>query len=396
MTTDFSAEWPGRLHALQVVLAQREIDVAILQYATDLYYYTGSVLPLYLLVPREGDARVLARKAVAQLEADVRLPVQAFSGSQELAAIFAAAGVTSAARVGFTLDTAAYATVQRLQRFFPQAEIADLSWDIRTLRMVKSPAEQVIMRRAGALLAEVPALARAHFHPGVTELELSAALEHAFRLRGHDALIRCRREGVEMSGCGVCATGVQTLAGSKFEGVCGGAGLAPAVPYGATSRPIAPGTPILLDFAFVLEGYHCDQTRMACWGEPPAALADAYAAMLQVQQTAFDALRPGAAWEDVYARAAAHAAALGYADTFMGVGRDQVTFVGHGVGLELDEPPFLAPRMPAPLAAGMVIAIEPKVAVPGLGVIGPEDTVLLHDDGPERLTTCSQALMLLE
>ena len=386
----------ARLRKLQGLLAQREIDLAVLQYATDLFYYTGSIAPLYLLVPRQGEALVVARKALERIEQEVgHLPLRSFSNSKELAGIFAEAGAGAAARVGLTADTLSYASAQRLQGFFPQAEIADLSWEIRCLRMVKSPAEIEIMVRAGRIFARMTELIREQFHPGITELELSAALEYAYRRQGHAMLIRCRREGVEMSGSGVCAAGLNTLAGTKFEGVCGGAGLSPAVPYGATTDPIPRGAPILVDYGFVLEGYHMDQTRMACWGEPPAEARQAFDAMLQIEQAVFDVLRPGTSWEEPYRVAEALAAELGYADTFMGAGREQVRFVGHGLGLELDEPPVLAPRMPYPLEADMVVAIEPKVALPGIGVVGIEDTVVIRPGGVERLTICPREMVIV-
>jgi Xaa-Pro aminopeptidase len=261
--------------------------------------------------------------------------------------------------------------------------------------MVKTPEEIALLIRAAAIMDKLPELLREHFTPGMSELALSAVLEYEFRRQGHDALIRPRREGVEMSACGVCVSGVRTLAGTKFEGICGGTGLSPAVPFGATEHPIVRGEPILLDFAFVLGGYHLDQTRMACWGQPSDTVRRAYEAMLAVEQTVFDMLRPGTTWEAVYARALAQATELGYADTFMGCGREQVCFVGHGVGLELDEPPFLAPRMPYPLEAGMTLAIEPKVALPDIGVVGIEDTVVVRDGAPERLTTCSREFIVL-
>ncbi|OPZ83570.1 MAG: putative peptidase [bacterium ADurb.Bin429] len=146
----------------------------------------------------------------------------------------------------------------------------------------------------------------------------------------------------------------------------------------------------------MLEGYHVDQTRMACLGQPPSTVTDAYAAMLDVQGKVFDALRPGTPWEDMYQLATDRAAELGYADVFMGQGREQVKFVGHGVGLELDEPPVLAPKLRAPLAANMTLAIEPKVALPGIGIVGIEDTVVIRETGVERLTICSPEMIVVE
>jgi len=384
-----------RLLKLQHLLAEREIDLAILHYATDLCYYTGSTLPLYLLVPQRGEARVVARKALARIANEVHLPLSEFSSSKEMAAIFAEVGAGEATRVGLTLDTLSYNTVQRLQPLFPKAEMVDLAWDIRTLRMVKSAEEIAVVTRGGQIMNAMSDLIREHFRPGITELELSAALEHAFRLQGNEMMIRCRREGVEMAGCGVCTAGLNTLAGTKFEGVCGGVGLSSAVPFGVTADPIAPHTPILIDYGLVFEGYHIDQTRMACWGEPPAEAQRAFDAMLDVEDTVFAALRPGVAWEEIYRIAVDRATELGYVEGFMGLGSEQVKFIGHGVGLELDEPPILAPRMKSPLEADMVLAIEPKVALPGLAMVGIEDTLVLRADGIERLTVCPREMVIV-
>jgi Xaa-Pro aminopeptidase len=262
--------------------------------------------------------------------------------------------------------------------------------------MVKSPEEIAVFTRAGWVMEQLPEMVRRAFRPGMTELELSAALEFGLRLQGHGTLFRCRREGVEMSAYGVCAAGERTLAGTKFEGVCGGAGLSPAVPYGASAAVIERGAPIVIDFGFVLEGYILDQTRMACWGEPRPEVSRAFHAMRVVQQAILDAMQPGTLWEEVYRVAISMAAAQGYADVFMGVDHEQVKFVGHGVGLEIDEPPFLAPKMPYPLEAGMVVAVEPKVALPAIGVVGIEDTVVIRAAGPEFLTVCPQEMIVLE
>ena len=385
-----------RVARLQELLVRREVDLAVLHYATDLHYYAGTIQPLYLLIPREGAPVLVARKSIARLREEApHLEVRPFTDSASLAAAFAAVGAPAATRVACTLDTIAYGTVQRLQKQFPAAELVDLAWDIRLLRMVKEPEEIAIFKQAGELAAGMDAWMHTHFTPGMTELELTALLEYECRRRGSAMLVRARREGMEMSACGVCSAGPNTMAGSKFEGVCGGAGLSTAVPYGASAQPIPRGVSILVDYAFILNGYHLDQTRNACWGAPPAALADAYAAMVEIEDAVFAALRPGVPWEEPYRLAVERAAALGYAEGFMGLGAEQVRFVGHGVGLELDEPPVMAPKMRDPLAAGMVVAIEPKVALPEYGIVGIEDTVVIREDGIERLTVCPRALVVL-
>jgi len=292
-----SAEtYAARLARLQAALSERAIDVLAITGNPDLYYYTGSVNPLYLLVPATGEPLLLARKAVARIADEVpHLPCHAFTGGSELHALVSAAFPHPVRRLAATLDTAAYATVQRLQQLFSGAELVDFAWEMRTLRMVKSSEELDAFTRAARVLAWLPELLHAAFMPGMSELALSAELERTLRLHGHGGLIRCRREGVEVCNCGVVTAGVHSLTGTKFDGVCVGRGLSTAVPYGATTDPIAPGAPITIDFAFVVDGYHLDQTRNAVWGTPSQEIVRAYQAMCEIEATVLSALRPGLA-----------------------------------------------------------------------------------------------------
>lgn len=381
-------ELNSRIQALQRYLASKQLDLAVLSQNSDIYYYAGSAQPLYVIVPAVGEVFALARKAITRISAEIEhIGIEPFSGGKDLAAIFTRRGFTSARRVAMTLDTLSYASATRLMRLFAEGTIEDIAWDVRMLRMVKSESEIAIQKRAAEVMAKVPEMVKAALKPGMTELELSALIESYFRLNNHASLIRCRREGVEVPGFGVCSSGVNSLVGTKFEGICAGVGLSAGAPYGASSDPIPQGAPIILDFAFNLDGYIVDQTRMASIGKPSDEVMRAYDSMLAIESAVLDAMKPGAIWEDIYNLAVEMAATMGYADTFMGSGTERVKFVGHGVGTELDEPPYLAPEMNYPLKAGMTIAVEPKVALPGIGVVGIEDTVIVRDSGIEHITT---------
>lgn len=391
-----SPELSARVQKLQQHLRDQRIDVAILNQNSDLFYYTGSTQPLYLMVPAEGGPILAARKSITRIQEEARVgELEPFHGTKDLIAILERHGIASAKRIGMTLDATTFATVGRFQQLFSGAEMADLSWEIRRLRMVKSEVETAIQVRAGAVMAEVSALVKAGFRPGMTELEMSAVLENHFRLSGHGVMIRCRREGGELAGFGVCSSGVNTLAGTKFDGICAGKGLSAAVPFGAGGDPIAPGAPVILDYSVVLDGYHVDQTRMFSWGAPSEEVSRAYAAMLEIEETLIEGLKPGRAWEEIYSDALALADKAGYAEVFMGVGTERVRFVGHGVGLELDEPPFLAPKWADRLEAGMVVALEPKVAIPGVGVVGIEDTLVVRESGAQWITTCPKEFVVV-
>ena len=389
------AEYQQRLNKLAEIMAAKPVDLVIHTQNPDLYYYSGSVAPLYLVAPKGQVPFLLARKAVERIAADVaHLELEVFQGTRDLKAIFEKRRVDGTGRIGFALDSISYASVQRWLSILGSDQPVDISWELRAARMVKSEAEIAIQTRAGANVANWDTICRDNFQPGMPEIELSAALEHQMRIGGHAGLVRCHREGIEV-GLGVCSAGKSALAGSKFDGVCVGSGMTAAVPYGASRKPIAPGEPVVLDYAFNLEGYHVDQTRMVIWGEPSPKIAKAYEAMRQVQTAAFELMKPGVSWSSIYEPTLALAVELGYEVGYMGLGPEKVRFLGHGIGLELDEPPFIAPNQEALLEEGMVIAIEPKVSIPEVGVIGIEDTVVIRRNGVEPLTRCPSGMIVL-
>jgi Xaa-Pro dipeptidase len=390
------SEYVQRITKLQKVLAAKEVDLVILTQNSDLYYYSGSVQPIYLVVPVAGEPIALARKAISRIKDEASgVQVEVFNNTKDLARIIAAHGIKEAQRIGFTTDTIAYGSVLRWLQLYPGASVVDLSWEIRSARIIKSEAEIAIQTRAGKIMAGIPRVITEGFKPGMTELELSVLVESYLRINGHGGFLRCRREGIE-TGMGVCSAGVNSLAGTKFDGICSGAGVSNAFPYGGTHQPIPKGEPVLVDFGYPLEGYHVDQTWMFGWGKQSEQVLRAFRAMVQVEQSIIEQLKPGNLWSEIYENAVTLAADLGYEAEFMGFGTEKVRFVGHGVGLELDEPPFLAPKMDYELAPGMVLAVEPKVMLPGVGVIGPEDTLVVRDSGSQLLTERSVEFLIMD
>ena len=379
----------NRIDKLQSYLKTAEIDAVVLHHAPDLFYYCGSIQPLYLFVSASGAAFAIARKSIERMQIEINgMLCYPFRSSQQLKEILEKENITTFNKIGIASDVISYSSFTRLQQLLPVAAWVDISWEIKKLRMVKSTDEIAILEESGRIMHDLPAILQEAYSSGMTESQLSATLEYYLRKKGHDALIRCRREGVEMSGFGVVSAGINSLAGTKFEGVCGGTGLCNAVPYGATNGVIPANVPIIIDFAFVRQGYILDQTRMACIGELSTDALNAYNAMLEVEEGIVNFIRPGVTWESVYNLSAQMAKDMGYEDEYMGYGTEKVKFVGHGVGLELDEPPFLAPGMKDLIAEDMVIAIEPKVGLPGIGIVGIEDTIVVKNGAPQILTTC--------
>lgn len=194
--------------------------------------------------------------------------------------------------------------------------------------------------------------------------------------------------GLAVAGEGACAPGF-------FDGAVTGQGMSAAAAHGASARSIEAGMPVLVDYTGVFDGYIVDMTRMFVIGSLNPQLQQAFDLALEIQQTVVAELKPGSICAELFAKAQALAEAGGLAQHFMGPPGENAKFVGHGVGLELDEFPVLAQGFNMALVAGQTIAIEPKFVFPGLGAIGIENTWAVTETGGAKLTDLPDGLICL-
>jgi len=257
---------------------------------------------------------------------------------------------------------------------------------------VKSAFEIDLVRAAARAAAATFEVVRESLHEGISELELSAVAEAAERRNGYQGMLRWRAaSGFECPDVHVLA-GTSALDFSFADTPFGGQGLTPAAPYGASRRCIARDQPVCVDFALARDGYIHDMTRTLCVGSLPDQLLRAYAVCRSIQDQVRDQARPGVTGDTLWQRCLELAGEAGLEQHFMGWGEQRVRFVGHGVGLELDELPVIAPRQEMPLETGHVIAVEPKFFFPGIGAVGLENTYAVHDDHVETITTTSEEI----
>jgi Xaa-Pro aminopeptidase len=249
------------------------------------------------------------------------------------------------------------------------------------------------MRISGKLLADafshIPGLLR----PGMRELDLAAAFEHLLRRAGIGGYLRIRGFNQEITGIAVAGRNA-ALAGC-FDGPVTGRGHWTAAPYGPSTDLIREGQPIMVDYGGFYNGYIVDMTRVFCFGKLAPELEHAFRASLAIQEWIRENLVPGKICEELFSGAVEMAEDAGIAKSFMGHPGEPAKFVGHGVGLELDELPVLAPRFKMPLHAGNVIAVEPKFLFPGKGAVGIENTFNVTDRGGELLTALPDDIVCL-
>jgi len=381
-----------RLAGLQAMLAGRDLDAALLVQNADLYYYAGTVQQSFLYVPVDGQATLFVRKVAerARLESSLDA-VMELGAFRDLPARLRERYGVLPSRLGMELDVLPALRLRSFEKLLPQAVVEDVGRDIVRLRAIKSAWEIERIRAAARLADRVCARVAEVLREGLREVELAGLVEAEARRLGHEGVVRMRAFNQEIF-YGQLLTGGSGCVPSFPDTPLAGTGLSPAVAQGPGFRRISRGEPVLFDFVAVRDGYMADTTRMFVIGELPGELVRAYDAALGVQEAAIAAACPGATCAAVWEAALSTATREGLGDAFMGHGVGQVRFVGHGVGVELDELPVLAASS-YELAEGMVFALEPKFVLPGLGAVGVENTWALTAAGPERLTLAPQDIV---
>ena len=388
------SEISSRIGRFQGILQREGIDAALIQQLIDLYYFTGSIQDGLLIIPAAGDPVYLCRRSVVRAGKESPLEITPFRSFKEIPPALEGAGISGGARVGLELDVIPAALYRRYSKLLPSADLVDVGSFIREVRAVKSAYEIERIRTAGVQVDQVMELAATCLHDGMREVDFASTLEKRARELGHQGILRMRGFNQELF-YGHIISGEHSAVMSHIDAPSGGMGVNPSIAQGAGFRAIRRGEPVSVDFVGCVEGYLIDQTRLMAMGSLPAELLQGFVQARAIQDAVVAAAAPGVAWGSLYDEAGREAEKLEVYDRFMGPPGEQVRFVGHGVGLEVDEFPFLAPRFEQSLIPGMVFALEPKIFHPGKGITGIEDTFLVTVSGLERLTLTPREIIVL-
>lgn len=398
----------SRRERLQQKLQLKQIGGFVVTQNVDIYYFTGTMQAGYLFIPAQGEPVFFVRRSVVRAQEESAVLVEELGSMRGFGErlkghypqLFAdEAGQPYGAGAGALLateyDVLPVQQFERLQSAIPAARWTDGSMLVRETRMIKSPAEIAKIKEAAHVIDLAFEKAIQHVKEGMHEFELMSMIELTIRLNGHIGLMRMRGYNQELI-TGMVASGAAAAIPTYFDGPAGGQGMSAAAPQTSGRSRIAAGEPILIDIGCSIDGYVIDQTRTAVIGTLDEELSRAYAVSERILQETEALLKPGTICEDLYANALRIAKEEGLAAHFMGFGADQVKFLGHGIGLEIDELPVLARGFMYPLEPGMAIAIEPKFTFPGKGVVGIENSYAITADGFEKLTFSREGVTVIQ
>jgi Xaa-Pro dipeptidase len=385
-------EADSRIARLKERLVEEAIDGALFVYPIDVFYFSGSRQNAALWVPADGSATLLVRKSYIRASQESLIEdVRPFPPSRELPAFFG----RRVRRIGTTFDVLPVQQHQFYTQLLPGREFVDISPVNRELRSVKTAWEVEQMRSSARILCSAFAAVPSLLRPGMTELDLAAEFEYLLKTGGSEGYLRIRAFHQEI--VGITAAGGNAALPGCFDGPVTGRGLSAASPFGPSKEAISESAPIIMDYGCIFNGYIVDMTRIFAIGGLDPELKKAFDLSLRIQDWIVENMKPNSGCEELFAGAASMAEEARLGDKFMGHSGEQARFVGHGVGLELDELPVLAQRQRfrTSIRAGQTVAIEPKFVFPGKGVVGIENTFAVTASGCERLTVLADEIVFL-
>ena len=369
------------------------IDFALMVENVDRFYFAGTMQKGILVVPVDRDPLIFVEKGIERAVMETPLSLTPIGNIKEIKDILKDKNILPGT-AGLELDVLPVSLFERLRRVIGFERYADVSETIKEVRAIKSPFELTLIHKSGEMLSHVFAKANDEVREGRTELEIDAALVAEGRKIGHQGLLRMRGINQEMMNLTVQAgyTGAIT---TLLDGPITGAGVTPALPQGSSFKQVERGIPVTIDYGGAYNGYITDETRSFVVGELQEVFKRPYEAARAIIDDVMTFARPGVDCTDIFAMAYSAAKKEHVEDYFLGHGEGKVAFIGHGIGLEINELPVITSRHHRILKEGMVFAFEPKFVVPSHGAIGIEVDFIVRPHGLERVTKNSIELVCL-
>ena len=355
------------------------------------YYLTGTMQEGMLFIPRNDESVFWVRRSYERAIAESLFPViKPMESFREAAQNFSSFPDT----VYLETEVIPVALVQRFQKYFPFTHMKPADACIASVRSVKSKYELLLMEQSGqihqrVLEKRVPEILR----EGISEASFGGELFSILVEEGHHGVARFGMFDTEVI-LGHIAFGESSIYPTSFNGPGGNYGMSPAVPMlGSRDRKLKKGDLVFVDVACGVDGYHTDKTMTYTFGKtlPDKAIEEHNACVL-IQNEMAAMLVPGAIPSQIY-QTIMDRLSPAFLENFMGFGNRQVRFLGHGIGLTIDETPVIAKGFDEPLQEGMVFALEPKKGIHHIGMVGIENTFIVTPNGGKCITGNHPGLM---
>ena len=367
-------------------------ETAMIVSKVNLYYFTGTQQNGILLIRRGKDAVFYVRRSFYRAEHESQFGnIVKINSFKDIAAAAGDCG----SRVHLEKEFVPLAYFERVNKYFNFKETLSCDLALSVTRSVKTKYELNIMRIAGKLhgktLTEfVPSVVR----KGISEKELGSEILKYMMDNGHQGIARLSMFNTEMFLGQVCF-GDNSMYFNTFDGPGGVLGISPAAPFfGNADRLLDDNELIFIDIGCGIDGYYTDKTQVYSLGSLPDIAYEYHDRCVKILEETVSRLKPDAIPSKIYEEV------MGgidddFLEYFMGVKDERVKFLGHGIGLVIDEYPVIAKGFDAPIVENNVFAVEPKRGIPGIGLVGLENTYVVTSEGAECITGCTKPIIRL-
>ena len=385
MENELELKW----RRIQQAMRQEEADGCLLTMNMNLYYVSGQVFNGYFYLPAEGRPYWFVKR----LTIPETNQVHVIRKPEQIPDFFRDLNLAMPRKLLLEADELSYNEYIRLQHVFRAEATGNASALIRHIRMIKTPWEieqmRISARKHEAVYREIPAC----YRPGMRDIELQIEIEKRMRVHGSLGYFRAFGSNMDIF-MGSLLAGENAGEPSPFDFALGGTGMHASGPLGANGTLLREGTTVMADMSGNYTAYQTDMTRLFSIGKLPDRAYRVHRVALEIQARMERTAKPGVPCAELYRDALAMAGQEGLEDCFMGT-RFQAKFVGHGVGLEINELPVLTTRSKDILQPGMTFAFEPKFVLAGIGAVGIENTFLVTDSGVEKMTLLDENIIEL-
>jgi len=383
-----------RIKYLQRIMGEQNLDCVMLLYSRDILYYTGTAQPSYLVVFPD-EYCLFVRSGIEFALEDVFVNKDKVREERRLGNIFPkhfSGRELGKKRIGIELDIVTVEQFKEMGKIFAGCELVNVSPLVLEQRKKKDSSEIKKIRKACDAIQRGHEAVLATLRDGMSELELAAAVENAHRLAGHEGIFFIRQPDFFMSR-GPISSGSNLFRISGVVYTITGVGLSASVPAGPSLRKISWGEPVIVDIPTLVDGYHADQTRTYCLGKASEKIVSMFDDLKSIADHLIGQIKPGMKCSEIYAMSVEKAKELGRFDHFQSLGKGKRSrLIGHGIGLELNEPPVPSEYDHSEVADNYVIALDMHMMDETVGVVKLEDMILVKHEGNEILTKSPRQL----
>lgn len=372
-----------KLERMRTLMAAQGVDTLFVADNNNKYYLTGRIFSGYILIGLDSILWFVRRPSVFREDRMILI--------RKVENIVEHIDTTKLGRIAFELNQMSYADITRFAKALNVSEFSNADGILNIARAIKTPYELSLIERSGECLSRVYSRIPSMYRPGMTDIDLQIEIERISRMEGCLGILRVNGSEMELN-MGCVLVGDNADNPSPYDFAMGGAGFHPSLPVGADGTVIRQGHSVMVDTNGDFTGYMTDMTRTFTCGKITDDAVKAHHLSIDICNRLAVMGQPGVKASDLYSEALNMAINAGLGDRFMGH-RSQAGFVGHGVGIAINEGPVISPRSRDILQRQNVIALEPKFVIEGVGAVGVENTYIVEDGGMRCTTFAPEHLI---